>query len=119
YNGMPLVPGRTFALSIPGGGTPTHGPLSWPGGEHYAQTFMDEMVTAEIGQVGTQWDGLAHPMIRIQGVEGWKDGNSFYNKVRLEDVGGPCGIKKMHIPPDLVVDGSPHRVRAAHVLISR
>src|SRR5215475_5313885 len=69
YNGMPLVPGRTFALSIPGGGTPTHGPLSWPGGEHYAQTFMDEMVTAEIGQVGTQWDGLAHPMIRIQGVE--------------------------------------------------
>src|SRR5262249_45015442 len=22
YNGMPLVPGRTFALSIPGGGTP-------------------------------------------------------------------------------------------------
>ena len=38
-------------------------------------------------------DGLAHPMIRIQGVEGWKDGNYFYNKVRLEDVGGP-GIKK-------------------------
>jgi hypothetical protein len=52
YNGMPLVPGRTFALSIPGGGTPTHGPLSWPGGEHYAQTFMDEMVTAEIGLPG-------------------------------------------------------------------
>jgi hypothetical protein len=24
-----------------------------------------------------------------------------------------------HIPPDLVVDGSPHRVRAAHPLISR
>jgi len=94
YNGMPLVPGRTFALSIPGGGTPTHGPLNWPGGAHYAQTFMDEMLTAEIGQVGTQWDGLAHPMIRIQGVEGWQDGNYFYNKVRLEDVGGPRGIKK-------------------------
>jgi hypothetical protein len=30
---------------------------------------MDELVTAEIGQVGTQWDGLAHPMIRVQGVE--------------------------------------------------
>jgi hypothetical protein len=28
-NHMPLVPGRTFALSIPGG--PTHGPLNWPG----------------------------------------------------------------------------------------
>ena len=32
-------------------------------------------------------------MIRIQGVEGWKDGNYFYNKVRLEDVGGPVDQK--------------------------
>src|SRR5262245_4876934 len=93
YNGMPLVPGRTYALSIPGGGTPTHGPLNWPG-EAFDQTFMDELVTAEIGQVGTQWDGLAHPMIRIRGVEGWKDGNYFYNKHRLEDVGSPRGLKK-------------------------
>ena len=94
YNGMPLVPGRTFALSIPGGGTPTHGPLNWPG-EHYAQTFMDELLTAEIGQVGTQWDGLAHPMIRIQGVPGWQDGDYFYNKQRLQDIGGPHGMKKL------------------------
>ena len=57
YNGMPLVPGRTFALSIPGGGTPTHGPFSWPG-DNYDMTFMDEILTAEIGQVGSQWDGL-------------------------------------------------------------
>jgi kynurenine formamidase len=94
YNNMPLVPGRTYALSIPGGGTPTHGPLNWPG-QQYDQTFMDELVTAEIGQVGTQWDGLAHPMIRVQGVEGWKDGNYFYNKHRLEDVGSPRGLKKV------------------------
>jgi len=46
---------------------------------------MDELLTAEIGQVGTQWDGFAHPMIRIQGKPGWKDGNYFYNGVRLED----------------------------------
>ena len=57
----PWYSGRTFALSIPGGGTPTHGPLSWPGGAHYAQTFMDEMVTAEIGQVGTQWTAWRTP----------------------------------------------------------
>jgi len=94
YNGMPLVPGRTYALSIPGGGVPTHGPLSWPG-EHFAQTFMDELLTAEIGQVGTQWDGLAHPMIRIQGVQGWQDGNYFYNKQRLEDIGSPRGLKRL------------------------
>ncbi|MCZ6634793.1 MAG: cyclase family protein [bacterium] len=91
YNGMPLVPGRTFAMSIPGGGAPTHGPFNWPGA-NYDMTFMDELLTAEIGQVGTQWDGLAHPMIRVQGVEGWKDGNYFYNGHRLEDVGGPRGL---------------------------
>lgn len=90
-NAMPLIPGRTFALSIPG--APTHGPLNWPG-DNYDQTFMDELVTAEIGQVGTQWDGLAHPMIRIMGVSGWKDGNYFYNGVRLEDVETPRGMKK-------------------------
>ena len=77
---MPLVPGRTFALSIPG--APTHGPLNWPG-DNSTMTFMDELVTAEIGQVGTQLDGLAHPMIRIEGVQGVKDGNYFYNGIRL------------------------------------
>ncbi len=94
YNGMPLVPGRTYALSIPGGGTPTHGLLSWPG-ENFDMTFMDEILTAEIGQVGTQWDGLAHPMIRIEGVDGWEDGNYFYNGHRLEEVGGPRGLEKV------------------------
>jgi kynurenine formamidase len=94
YNGMPLVPGRTYALSIPGGGTPTHGPLDWPG-ENFDMTFMDELVVAELGQVGTQWDGLGHPMIRVQGAEGWKDGNYFYNGNRLEDVGGPRGLKQV------------------------
>jgi kynurenine formamidase len=93
-NHMPLVPGRTFALSIPGGGSPTHGPLNWPG-DGFDQTFMDELVTAEIGQVGTQWDGLAHPMIRVRGAQGWKDGNYFYNGHRLEDVGTPRGIRKV------------------------
>lgn len=89
-NHMPLVPGRTFALSIPG--MPTHGPLNWPG-DHFSMTFMDELVTAELGQVGTQWDGLAHPMMRVEGVEGWKDGDYFYNKKRVQDVGTPRGMK--------------------------
>jgi len=89
-NHMPLVPGRTFALSIPG--MPTHGPLNWPDG--FAMTFMDELITAELGQVGTQWDGFAHPMIRVTNKPGWKDGDYFYNKNRLQDVGTPRGMKK-------------------------
>jgi kynurenine formamidase len=91
-NHMPLVPGRTFALSIPG--APTHGPLNWPG-DNFSMTFMDDIVTAEIGQVGTQWDGLAHPMIRIEGVNGVKDGDYFYNNVRLQDVETARGFKKL------------------------
>lgn len=93
-NHMPLVPGRTFALSIPSGGTTTHGPLNWPG-DNFDQTFYDELVTAEIGQVGTQWDGLAHPTIRIKGVPGWKDGDYFYNGHLSQEVGTARGFKKL------------------------
>ena len=95
YHGrMPLFPGRTWALSIPGGGAPTHD-LPW-GDPGTRQTFMDELLTAEIGQAGTQFDALTHPMIKIIGRQekGWKDGNYMYNGVRLEDVGGPRGLTK-------------------------
>jgi kynurenine formamidase len=81
-----------LSVTIPSGGGPTHN-LAWTG-DSYRQTFMDELVTANIGQVGTQFDSLAHPMIRIEGQEGWQDGNYFYNGVRLEDVGTPYGMKK-------------------------
>jgi kynurenine formamidase len=91
HNRMPLVPGRTFALSIPG--APTHGPLAWPG-KNYQMTFNDELLIAEIGQVGTQFDGLGHPMIRIAGVSGWKDGDYMYNGVRLQDYNNTRGLVK-------------------------
>ena len=92
HNTTPLFPGRVLLVTIPSGGGPTHN-LTWTG-DSYRQTFMDELVTANIGQVGTQFDSLAHPMIRIEGQEGWQDGNYFYNGVRLEDVGTPYGISK-------------------------
>jgi kynurenine formamidase len=91
----PLFPGRVFSLTIPGGGNPTHN-LPWSG-EGMRQTFMDEMVTAQIGQIGTQFDALSHPMISIHGRQGMKDGNYFYNGNRLEDIGGPFGIDKIGV----------------------
>lgn len=91
----PVFPGRLLSITIPGGGGPTHN-LPWDG-EKYRQTFMDELVTAQIGQVGTQFDGLSHPMIKITGVAGWRDGNYFYNGIRLEDVGTPYGIKEIGV----------------------
>jgi kynurenine formamidase len=90
HNRLPLFPGRTFALSIPGGGGPTHD-LPWTG-DNFRQTFMDELLTAEIGQAGTQFDALSHPMIKVEGAEGWEDGNYLYNGHRLEDIGGPRGL---------------------------
>ncbi|MEX2482434.1 MAG: cyclase family protein [Gammaproteobacteria bacterium] len=92
---MPLFTGRVFSLSIPGGGNPTHD-LAWSG-DGYRQTFMDELVTAQIGQVGTQFDSLGHPMIKITGkqAQGWPDGNYFYNGHRLDAIGGPYGLSKL------------------------
>jgi kynurenine formamidase len=90
--GMPLIPGRTYTLMIPGAGQPLHGPLNWQG-DKFKETFNDEIVSAEIGQVGTQWDGLGHPMMRVQGVDGWKDGNYMYNKRRLEDYANARGLQ--------------------------
>ncbi len=94
HSRIPLFPGRIFSLSIPGGGNPTHD-LPWSG-DGYRQTFMDELVTAQIGQVGTQFDSLGHPMIRIEGkqAQGYPDGDYLYNGRRLQDIGGPYGLSK-------------------------
>ena len=51
--GMPLFGNRVYRLTIPG--APTGGPL----GDNQV-IYHDEMVTSEIGQVGTQFDGLGH-----------------------------------------------------------
>jgi kynurenine formamidase len=90
--GMPKMPTRTFTLSIPGAGQPLHGPMPWQG-EAFQLTFNDELVTAEIGQVGTQFDGLGHVMIRVAGQTGWRDGNYMYNGRRLEDYANGRGLQ--------------------------
>lgn len=47
----------------------------------------EEIVTSEIGQVGTQFDGFAHQMIA----------NSMYNCFKLEDVETRTGFKKLGV----------------------
>src|SRR4029077_17494766 len=51
--GMPLFSPRKVAMTIPG--SPTGGPV----GENRL-IYHDEFVAAQIGQVGTQFDGLGH-----------------------------------------------------------
>ena len=76
--GMPLFGQRVFALRIPG--APTGGAF----GKNQI-IWHDEILTTEIGQVGTQFDGLAHIGARI-GEAGDLDQEVFYNGFTTKDM---------------------------------
>lgn len=82
----PVLDGRGYRLNIPG--LPTAGP---EGPQLFV--FNDEFVTAEIGQVGTQFDGPGHVGVRTS------KGDFFYNGRYLEDADisaaglGPLGVE--------------------------
>jgi kynurenine formamidase len=63
---IPFFGARGWRLNIPG--TPTGGPFGVNG-----VVFHDELVTTELGQVGTQFDGPGHIGIHTS------DGDIFYN----------------------------------------
>ena len=82
--GIPLFGARHISLTIPGG--PTGGPV----GTH-ALHYNDEMFSGEIGQVGSQFDGLGHIAVKV--------GNDirYYNGFTQEQVGGAYGLQKLGI----------------------
>src|SRR5688572_24205470 len=77
-SGMPLFGTRHFSLKIP----QTFGPLG-----SNRTTYHDEVVSAEIGQVGTQFDGLGHIGV----------GDLFYNGNDRADFSKPDGLAKLGI----------------------
>ena len=80
---MPLFGSRVFAVRGTGG--LAGGPLA-----SNNVIWMDDFLSTEIGQVGTQFDGLAH--IGIGG-----DKPMFYNETPASDVFGSYGVKKLGI----------------------
>ena len=56
--GIPLAGGRFFSLTIPG--VPTSGPIG-----SNSLVSNDELFSGQIGQVGTQMDGLGHVGVRV------------------------------------------------------
>lgn len=82
--GMPLFPGRHYSLTIPG--SPTGGPV---GSNNVV--WHDEMVSGQIGQVGTQFDGLGHVGIRIDGED------VFYNGFKRSEFGTAGGLNKLGV----------------------
>ena len=82
--GMPLFPGRHYSLTIPG--APTGGPLGKNG-----VVYHDEMVSGQIGQIGTQFDGLGHIGTRVDGED------VFYNGFKRSEFGTANGLEKLGV----------------------
>jgi kynurenine formamidase len=80
---MPLFGARAFALRGTGG--LAGGPLA-----DNNVIWMDDFLATEIGQVGTQFDGLGH--IGIGG-----ESNKFYNGLDASEVVGSYGLQKLGI----------------------
>ena len=92
--GMPFFPGLGFSLRIPG--NPTLGPLG-----SNKMIAHEEFLATEIGQVGTQFDGLAHIGIEMDGPDNNGE-KRFYNGMSLSEIRGPYGFKKLgveHVKP--------------------
>jgi kynurenine formamidase len=81
---MPLAGKRHFALTIPG--LPTGGPA----GKNQL-VHNDEMFSGEIGQIGTQFDGLGHIGVHMG------NDNIFYNGNKLSEFGSAYGLKKLGV----------------------
>lgn len=83
-HGMPLPGKRHFSLTIPG--SPTGG----PDGAN-AVVYHDDLFSGEIGQIGTQLDGLGHVGVRVEGDD------FFYNGFKRSEFGKPYGLEKLGV----------------------
>jgi len=91
---QPMFGARKFVLRIPG--TPT-------GGAFGPNKIMwnDEFLATEIGQAGTQFDGLGHIGVQV-GADGDKTQMLWYNGFSAQEMGGAYGLKKLgteHLNP--------------------
>ncbi len=84
---MPLFGSRRFSLRIPG--TPTGGPFG-----ANKIVWHDEFLATEVGQVGTQFDGLGHIGVQA-GAPGDKAAMHYYNGFTEAEIGDAYGLKKL------------------------
>jgi hypothetical protein len=94
--GMPLIGSRSYNLFIPS--FPTAGPFNDSG-----IVFNDEFVAAEIGQVGTQFDGPGHVGQKMKLADGTET-IVFYNGATTEDMRDAYGLRRNgieHVKPIL------------------
>lgn len=85
---MPLFGKRKFTLRIPA--TPTGGPFG-----PNAVIWHDEFLATEIGQVGTQFDGLGHIGVAVDPAD--KTKMYYYNGMTQQEIGDAYGLKKLGV----------------------
>jgi kynurenine formamidase len=78
HDAMPFFGGRIFNLQVKR--------TNWPVASN-TRGSNEEMVTTELGQVGTQLDGFAHQSI----------GNSLYNCFKMDEISTRTGFSKLGI----------------------
>lgn len=86
--GMPLFGPRTYTLTIP-----------VPDGQALGANklvYNDEMITGELGQVGTQFDGPGHIGSRIRMADG-SERDIYYNGVPWEEAQGRYGLREIGV----------------------
>ncbi len=83
-HGIPLPGNRHFSLTIPGLPTAVAGGVN-------GMISNDEMFSGEIGQVGTQCDGLGHVGARVD------EEDIFYNGFKLREFGTAYGLEKIGV----------------------
>jgi kynurenine formamidase len=87
--GMPMPGQRSYNIFIPS--FPTYA----PSGKDKV-VFNDEYVTAEIGQVGTQFDGPGH-VGRLMTMADSSTTNVFYNGFTEDEMRNPYGLQKLGV----------------------
>ena len=96
--GMPAFGTRSYSFRILG--TPPGGPSGGPLGDN-ALVFHDDFLSTEIGQVGTQFDGLGHIGIQM-GASGDFTQMRYYNGWTQAEIGDPNGLRALgmeHVRP--------------------
>ena len=86
---MPLFGSRAFAVRIPG--APTGGVFG-----SNKIIWNDEFLATEIGQVGTQFDGLGHIGVQV-GADGNQSERRFYNGFHMGEMAGAYGLEKLGV----------------------
>jgi len=84
---MPIIDGRSFAFRIK--------PMTGAAGKNRL-VVNEEFLTADIGQVGTQFDGLAHIACQV-GPAGDPAAIRYYNGFTQRDIADASGFRKLGI----------------------